>query len=232
MKFLPWTKCLLTSGVLWRHITSTRQLVYHNFLWLSELLFWLEVHVNFPSLKNIFFNYSDSTLVHIMDRVMHLKASDNTVHDFGEMCLPSTQCLFLSAMFQRLMTSTRQLMYQYLLLFLTSLICQHHIERACDTMEGVIHLKAPGQVCESNAVKDEQWGSTMSCFLLFVVPQIAPNLYILPIFFIRFSDPCKSKENLFTLTCDHHYLHAAGNNNLMHIVVKIWGKCVKTDLLF
>lgn len=95
MKFLPWTKCLLTSGVLWRHITSTRQLVYHNFLWLSELLFWLEVHVNFPSLKNIFFNYSDSTLVHIMDRVMHLKASDNTVHDFGEMCLPSTQCLFL-----------------------------------------------------------------------------------------------------------------------------------------
>ena len=138
MKFLPWTKCLLTSGVLWRHITSTRQLVYHNFLWLSELLFWLEVHVNFPSLKNIFFNYSDSTLVHIMDRVMHLKASDNTVHDFGEMCLPSTQCLLLSAMFQRLMTSTRQLMYQYLLLFLTSLICQHHIERTCgrcDTLE-------------------------------------------------------------------------------------------------
>lgn len=57
-------------------IMSTQQLVYHNFLRLSELLFWLEVHVNFPSLKNIFFNYSDSTWMHIKDCVMHLKAPE------------------------------------------------------------------------------------------------------------------------------------------------------------
>lgn len=80
------------------------------------------------------------------------------------------------------------------------------------------------------------WTVRLNHVLFFAVwGYFGTHLYFPLIFLFNlkiFFDPCKSKENLFTLTCAHHCLHAAGNNNLMHKVAKIWGKCVKTNLLF